>query len=376
MIIDDDSKGEAADKLVGTTYVCLEVSMKRLFESKDRTIAFAGLAETSFATRHIAHIPFFFFGALLTLLGLGLYFAGIFFSMLRLIFQLGEPFRTWNMAIIWYSGIPSTLGLCLVALDLLLLLPAKRRHSRRKVIEPVTDTHVVVALTAYNDEKSIGQAVIDFRSHPLVRRVIVVDNNSRDKTFEVASSAGAHVVTETKPGYGRCVYRCFQEALDDEDAQLIVLCEGDMTFRARDLEKLLAYIDHADIVNGTRIVEQLRAYSSQLSTFMYYGNFFIGKLLELKHLGRGTFTDVGTTYKLIRRASLERLMPVLNPRINLEFNAHFLDKSLATGERLVECPITFHPRVGVSKGGNVNNVRALHVGLRMLAGLCFGWRRK
>ena len=65
----------------------------------------------------------------------------------------------------------------------------------------------------------------------------------------------------------------------NENGQLIVLCEGDMTFRARDLEKLLAYIDHADVVNGTRIVEQLREYSTQLSTFMFYGNFFVGKLL-------------------------------------------------------------------------------------------------
>jgi len=121
-------------------------------------------------------------------------------------------------------------------------------------------------------------------------------------------------------------------------------------------------------------VEQLRDYSTQLSTFMYYGNFFVGKLLELKHLGRGTFTDVGTTYKLIRRASLERLMPLLNPAINLEFNAHFLDVALTSGERLVECPITFHPRVGASKGGNTNNRRALAVGIRMCAGLCFGWR--
>jgi len=41
---------------------------------------------------------------------------------------------------------------------------------------------------------------------------------------------------------------------------------------------------------------------------------------------------------------------------------------------MVECPITFHSRVGTSKGGNANNVRALRVGLRMIAGLCFGWR--
>ena len=80
-----------------------------------------------------------------------------------------------------------------------------------------------------------------------------------------------------------------------------------MTFRARDLEKLLAYIDHADIVNGTRIVEQLREYSTQLSTFMYYGNFFVGKLLELKHLGRGTFTDVGTDVQA--RTSREHRAP-------------------------------------------------------------------
>ena len=188
-----------------------------------------------------------------------------------------------------------------------------------------------------------------------------------------ARNAGATVVTETAPGYGQCVYRCLREALAHGGHELIALCEGDLTFRAKDLEKFVAYVDHAHIVNGTRIVEQLREYSTQLSTFMYYGNFFVGKLLELKHLGRGTFTDVGTTYKLIRRDSLKRLMPLLNPNINMEFNAHFLDTALASGARIVECPITFHPRVGLSKGGNVNNVRALRVGLRMMLGLSIGW---
>jgi hypothetical protein len=317
--------------------------------------------------------PLFFLGVLLGLAGLAVYFFGIVFSIVRLLFNLGEPFRTWNEAMVWYSGIPSTAGIALAAADLALLLPRKRRRSLRRPLEPVTDRHVVVALTAYNDEESIGQAVADFRESALVRHVIVVDNNSRDKTREVAEAAGAHVVTEVQPGYGRCVYRCFQECLQT-DSDLLVLCEGDMTFRAADLEKLLAYIDHAHVVNGTRIVEQLRQYSTQLSTFMYYGNFFVGKLLELKHLGRGTFTDVGTTYKLMRRESLTRLMPLLNPAINLEFNAHFLDVALANGERLVECPITFHPRVGTSKGGNVHNFRALRVGLRMIAGLCVGWR--
>jgi hypothetical protein len=157
------------------------------------------------------------------------------------------------------------------------------------------------------------------------------------------------------------------------DTELTLLCEGDMTFRAYDIDKFLAYAPHAEIVNGTRISEQLRAHRTQLTTFMYYGNFFAGKLLELKHIGRGTFTDVGTTYKLCRNVTLERLLPLLNAGINLEFNAYFLDTALANGVSIVECPVTFHERVGVSKGGNASNRRALKVGLRMMSGIVFGW---
>jgi len=60
--------------------------------------------------------------------------------------------------------------------------------------------------------------------------------------------------------------------------------------------------------------------------------------------------------------------------VNLEFNAHFLDVALENGFTIIECPITFYPRVGKSKGGNVNNFRALKVGLRMIMGLSFGWK--
>ena len=96
--------------------------------------------------------------------------------------------------------------------------------------------------------------------------------------------------------------------------------------------------------------------------------------MEAKHLGRSTITDVGTTYKLCRREALDALLPHLNPAVNLEFNAHILDTALHRDLVLLECPITFHPRIGVSKGGNLSNWRGLQVGLRMILGLLTDWR--
>lgn len=233
---------------------------------------------------------------------------------------------------------------------------------------------VTAVLTAYNDAESIGDAVDDFMADEHVQRVLVIDNNSRDNTAEVARSRGAIVHVETQPGYGQCVYRALTEAAAYQDTDLVALCEGDMTFRAADLQKLLAYVQHAHVVNGTRTVEQLRDAQTQLTSFMFYGNLIGGKLLEAKHLGRGTVTDVGTTYKVCRSDYLRQQLPIFDPAVNLEFNAHFLDRVLGSGATLVEVPVTFHPRVGESKGGNISNRRASRVGLRMLLGIVFSWR--
>ena len=310
-------------------------------------------------------------GVLLCTLGLSMYLFGVVMAVPRRLLGASAllPFNEW---IVWYSGMPLMAGLLLSAADLFILLGIKRSPLPGVRYDPVSP-RVVVALTAYNDELSIAAAVADFRAHPLVDEVIVVSNNSQDGTLAAAAGAGATAVNEAAAGYGQCVVRCLTEAASRGQA-LVVLCEGDCTFRAYDLDKLVAYAPHADIVNGTRTVERLRARQTQLSTFMYYGNWFVGKLLEAKHLGRATITDVGTTYKLCRREPLLALLPALRPEINLEFNAHFLDVALERGLDVVECPITFHPRVGVSKGGNVNNGRAFQVGLRMIRGIVLGWR--
>lgn len=321
----------------------------------------------------LGRLPLFYWGMWALLIGVGMYFSAIVLSIVRLLLLQRTLFVGFIEKLLWASGFPTTIGIALIALGLGVYLPVARKRASvpGKAIPP--DPLVTVVLTAYNDELSISAAVQDFLSHPRVKRVIVVSNNSQDRTMECAREAGAITVNEQRQGYGYCVYRCLAEGARWEDTDLVALCEGDMTFRAADLDKFLAYIPHAEIVNGTRIVEQLREYETQLTTFMYYGNFFAGKLLEAKHLGRGTFTDVGTTYKVLRRDAVAGVLEVMKPSVNLEFNAHFLDTALLYGFSIVECPVTFHPRVGTSKGGNVNNLRALKVGLRMLWGLSFGW---
>jgi hypothetical protein len=323
--------------------------------------------------RRSYRIPFLMYGMLSVCFGLSMYFFGVLLVFPRYLLGLNAILLPIDKWIVWYSGVPIMAGLALAFGDLLFLFKVKRRHNHVRVDE-IANPGLTVALTAYNDEESIGAAVSDFLSHPLVRRVIVVSNNSVDATFERAVAAGAITVNETAPGYGPCVYRCLSEALNYDDSDLIVLCEGDCTFRAFDLAKLVAYAPHAEIVNGTRTVECLRQYSTQLTTFMYYGNLFVGKLLEAKHLGRSTITDVGTTYKLCHKSALAQLLPQLNPTVNLEFNAYFLDRALENGLTVVECPITFHQRAGISKGGNASDWRALKVGGRMMIGIIFGWR--
>jgi Glycosyl transferase family 2 len=319
------------------------------------------------------HVPLLLYGVLLFCIGFAVYLAGVLLGIPRYLFGI-SGLMPIQQDLVWYSGIPIVFGLALALADILVLFNYKRFGMPLRQ-EVLSNRGVTVALTAYNDEESIADAVADFLAHPDVRRVIVVSNNSSDATFERAEAAGAVTFNELQPGYGRCVFRCLSEAAKFEDTDFVVLCEGDRTFRSADIEKLLAYASHADIVNGTRTTEGLREHDTQLSTFMYYGNVFVGKLLECKHLGRATMTDVGTTYKLCRRDALLGLLPLVNPGINLEFNAHLLDVALEHGAVLIECPITFHPRVGVSKGGNTDNWRGFSVGLKMILGITWGWTK-
>lgn len=313
------------------------------------------------------------YGFLLVSVAAAMYIVGVALAPLRLILLNPPSLLRFNEDLVWYSGMPLFAGALMIGYDL--LWTVRRGRTRKSVrMDPLSSKALTVVLTAYNDEKSIGPSVQDFMDHPLVKRVLVISNNSKDRTIENAREAGALVFNEERQGYGACVHRALTEALKFEDTELTVLCEGDMTFRALDLDKFLAYIPHADIVNGSRIVEQLQEKDTQLTLFMHYGNLFVGKLLELKHLGQTTLTDVGTTYKVCRNDALKPLIEKLDPRVNLSFNPYFLDQALKQGLRIVECPITFYPRVGTSKGGNANNWIATKLGFKMILGILIDWK--
>ncbi len=241
-------------------------------------------------------------------------------------------------------------------------LPAFEVHS--KPVGPA-----IVVLPALNEEQGIQHVVRNFLATPGVGGVIVVDNGSSDRTRELALSAGARVVSEPARGYGHACFRALTEGLRS-GYPVIALSEADGTFRAEDLEKLAAYLKHADLVLGSRTHGSLLNGNSQLNSFLTLGNLFIAKLLQFRYWdwgigGRVRFTDVGCTYRAIRAEALQQLLPAL--RVGGDhFGPHMVMVALEHGLRVVEVPVTFWKRVGTSKGGNANWRRAFALGMLMV----------
>jgi len=236
--------------------------------------------------------------------------------------------------------------------------------------DPILYPKVSVALTAWNDEEPIYEAVRDFKDQEGIIEVIVVDNNSSDNTVLLAKQAGARVVVEKNPGYGYVCIRGLREALSNKEANVIVLTEGDRTFRGYDIKKLIPYLDNADLVLGTRTTQELLDQKSQLDWFLVWGNLFLAKLIQLKYWsikcwGRVRLTDVGCTYRAIRREALEKIIDRLEAK-GIYFSPHMIMVALNNNLKVVEVPITFRERVGMSKGAGGSRWRATKIGLKML----------
>lgn len=254
----------------------------------------------------------------------------------------------------------------LVALARALLLPARPNDLR---VESTNVGEAVVALTALNEEEAIGRAVRGFASEPRVGSVVVVDNASTDRTRALAQAAGAQVVEERRRGYGHACIRALREGLRS-GYPVVILCEADGTFRPEDVEKLTAYIKHADLVVGSRTHRALLNSDSQLNSFFIIGNVLMAKLLQLRYWdwrmgGIVRLTDTGCTYRAIRAEALERILPSLEVGGHY-FGPHMVMVALEHGLRVIEIPVTFCKRIGSSKGGNASWRMGFAVGLSML----------
>lgn len=236
-----------------------------------------------------------------------------------------------------------------------------------------SEVPLAVVLTAYDDEASIGSAVDEFKAQPQVETVIVVDNNSTDRTAMVAAEHGAVVVKEPRQGYGYACTGGMKYALSQTDVGAVVLCEGDLTFYGDDLAKFIPYLGDCDLVVGTRNTRTLTRERSQMDWFMAWGNLFLATLIRLRYwdwsfLGRVQLTDVGCTYRVIRRDALSRIIGKLTVGSH-HFSPHMILVALRDYMSVIEVPIRFRLRVGTSKGASGSRWRAIRIGLAMLGSI-------
>ena len=235
---------------------------------------------------------------------------------------------------------------------------------------PVGQPRIAVAVTAYNDAQATASTVRDFLGQPGVIEVLVIDNNSTDRTAELAVKAGARVIHEPRQGYGYACIRGLAEASRVPNADLVALVEGDGTFAADDLKKFLAYIGQADMVVGNRVVRGLVEPGSQMDYFFTWGNMAVAFLLRLRFwdsqfLGVATISDVGCTFRVIHRQALEQILPELTVG-GYHFSPHMMLVALRHQLTLLEIPITFRRRVGRSKGASQSIWKGLAVGSAMI----------
>src|SRR5258706_312761 len=186
----------------------------------------------------------------------------------------------------------------------------------------------------------------------------------------LARQAGAEVVAEPRQGYGFACIRGLSEAAKVAGADVIVLTEGDGTFFADDLPKFIAYIGDADLVVGNRVVRGLVDADSQMDPFFTWGNMAVAMLLRLRfwdgrHLGPAGLTDVGCTYRAIRRTALEQILPDLVVGGN-NFSPHMLMVAMERNLTVIEIPVRLRQRVGKSKGASQSFFKGLQVGLAMI----------
>ena len=188
-----------------------------------------------------------------------------------------------------------------------------------------TTARIAVLLPCFNEEAAIARTVAGFRAALPDAAIYVYDNNSGDRTRELAVKAGAIVRTERQQGKGHVVRRMFA----DVDADIYVMADGDLTYDPKSapamVEQLLA--EQLDMVVGTRIHEAKGAYRGG---HVIGNKLFTGLLSGL--FGR-SFSDIFSGYRIFSRRFVKSF-PVLSSgfEIETEMSVHALELRMPVGE--------------------------------------------
>ena len=199
---------------------------------------------------------------------------------------------------------------------------------------------IAVLVPCYNEEAAVAAVVRDFKQALPTATVYVYDNNSKDRTIEVARAAGAEVRSERRQGKGHVVRRMFA----DVDADIYVLVDGDATYDApsapRMIERLVA--EHLDMVVGLRIDQEQAAYRMGHRT----GNWMLTRFLA-EVFGQA-FKDILSGYRVFSRRFVKSF-PVLSDgfEIETELSVHALELALPVAE--IATPYYARPEGSVSK---------------------------
>jgi glycosyltransferase involved in cell wall biosynthesis len=184
---------------------------------------------------------------------------------------------------------------------------------------------IAVLLPCFNEEAAIGATVRGFREALPSATVYVYDNNSRDRTREVAAEAGAIVRSERQQGKGHVVRRMFA----DIDADVYLMADGDLTYDPKSapamVDMLLA--EQLDMVVGTRRHDEKEAYRGG----HVLGNRVFTRLLS-GLFGR-SFSDIFSGYRVFSRRFVKSF-PVLSSgfEIETEMSVHALELRMPVGE--------------------------------------------
>ena len=201
---------------------------------------------------------------------------------------------------------------------------------------------ISLILPTYNELDSIKKVINKFSGLKIFFEIIVINNNASIGTSDEIAQTDAVEIHEKKQGYGSAILRGFYESKGD----LIVVCEPDDTFVEEDIYKLLAYSDSFDVVYGSRTMNDMIWDGANMGWFLRFGNWSVAKLLQIL-FNTCSLTDVGCTYRLVKRSSMLKILKKSKVVSNF-FGPEMMLISILLNLKIIQIPINYRERVGIS----------------------------